>query len=72
MFALKYRADGTLDKHKVGLVAEGFTQTYGVDYFVTFSSVAKLNIVRVLLLVSVNKVWPIYQLDVKNAFLNGD
>ncbi|KAA0025138.1 Retrovirus-related Pol polyprotein from transposon TNT 1-94 [Cucumis melo var. makuwa] len=72
VFTLKYKADGTLDRHKTRLVAKGFTQTYGVDYSETFSPVAKLNIVRVLLSVAVNKDWPLYQLDIKNAFLNGD
>ncbi|KAL0560616.1 hypothetical protein IC582_001025 [Cucumis melo] len=72
VFSLKYKADGTLDRHKVRLVVKGFTQTYGIDYSETFSPIAKLNTVRVLLFVAVNKDWPLYQLDVKNAFLNGD
>ncbi|KAL0546639.1 hypothetical protein IC582_016551 [Cucumis melo] len=72
VFTLKYKAGRTLDRHKVRLVAKGFTQTYGVDYSETFSPVAKLNTVKVLLSVAVNRDWPLYQLDVKNAFLNGD
>ena len=72
MFTLKYRANGTIDEHKVRLVAKGFTQTYRIDYCETLSPIAKLNTIRVLLSVVVNKDWPLYQLDVKNAFLNGD
>ncbi|KAL4038503.1 hypothetical protein IC575_002124 [Cucumis melo] len=70
VFTLKYKADETLDRHKTRLVAKGFTQTYGVDYSKTFSPITKLNTVRVFLSVAVNKDWSLYQLDVKNAFLN--
>lgn len=48
------------------------TQTFGVYYKETFSSVAKMNIVRVLLYIVVNCGWSIYQIDVKNAFMHGD
>ncbi|MGV7988856.1 reverse transcriptase domain-containing protein, partial [Mycobacterium kansasii] len=51
---------------------KGYTQTHGVDYFETFSPVAKLNSIRVVLSLAVNLSWPLFQLDVKNAFLHGD
>ncbi|KAK4404691.1 Vacuolar protein sorting-associated protein 52 A [Sesamum angolense] len=65
-------ADGTLERYKARLVAKGFTQTYGVDYFETFSPVARLNSIRVLFSLAVNLSWPMYQMDIKNAFLYGD
>ena len=46
---MKYKSDGTLDRYKARLVAKGFTQTYQVDYSETFSPVAKLNMIKVLL-----------------------
>ena len=55
VFALKYRAYGILDRHKVRLVAKGFIETHGIDYSETFSPIAKLNTVRVLLSVPINK-----------------
>jgi Reverse transcriptase (RNA-dependent DNA polymerase) len=72
VFTLKYGPTGTIDRYKARLVAKGFSQTYGVDYEETFSLVAKLNTIRVLLSITANLDWPLHQFDVKNAFLRGD
>lgn len=53
-------------------MAKGFTQEYGIDYEETFAPVAKMTYVRALIAVASFRNWKIYQMDVKNAFLNGD
>jgi len=53
-------------------VAKGYTQTYDIDYFETFSPVARMNSTRILFFIVVNLSWPLFQMDIKNAFLYGD
>ena len=71
VFTVKYNADGMVKRCKARLVAKGYTQTYGIDYEETFAPVAKANKIRVLLSLACNLDWPLFQLDAKNAFLNG-
>lgn len=69
---MKNKEDGSIDRYKARLVARGFTQSYVIDYQQTFAPVAKLNTIKILLSLVVNQDWPLFQLNVKNAFLNWD
>ena len=67
---MKLNQEGRIQKHKARLVARGFTQKPGIDFYETFSLVASLETIRIIITVAAQKKWKIFQLDVKLAFLN--
>ena len=70
-FKKKTDADGNVTIYKARLVAKGFRQVQGIDYDETFSPVAMLKSVRIMLAIAAFYDYEIWQMDVKTAFLNG-
>jgi hypothetical protein len=72
VYKVKTKVDGSIERYKARLVAQGFQQSYGCDYEETFAPVAHTTIVYTLIDVAAIHSWTISQMDVKNAFLHGD
>ena len=71
IFKRKIGADGKINTFKARLVAKGFRQREGIYYKETFSPVAMLESIQILLVVAAHYDYKVWQIDVKTAFLNG-
>nr|XP_016512631.1 PREDICTED: uncharacterized mitochondrial protein AtMg00820-like [Nicotiana tabacum] len=72
VFKIKYRADGEFKRYKARLVAKWYNQIEGLDYQETFSLVVKMVTARVVLALAAAHNWNLHQMDVYNAFLQGN
>jgi ABC-type Na+ transport system ATPase subunit NatA len=72
VFKKKLRPDDTIDKYKARLVAKGYTQKEGEDFFDTYSLVARMTTIRVLLFLATSYSLLVHQIDVKITFFNGE
>ncbi|GJY89716.1 zinc finger, CCHC-type containing protein [Tanacetum coccineum] len=70
LFKKKTNMDGEVHTYKARLVAKGCTQTYGIDYEETFSPVADIRAIRILIAIATYYDYEIWKMDVKTAFLN--
>lgn len=70
-WVLKRKPDGNSFKYKARLVAQGFSQKYGVDYDEVFAPVARGTTMRILLSLAGKKNLIVKHYDVASAFLNG-
>ena len=71
LLKVKRDENGSVDRFKARLVAQGYSQVKGVDYDEVFSPVARYSSVRSLLALANAQDLEIHQMDVKTAFLNG-
>jgi hypothetical protein len=71
VFKHKFKGDGSLERYKGRWVLRGFTQRPSIDFSENFSPVVKPATVRTVLSLALSHSWPIHQLDVNNAFLQG-
>ncbi len=72
VFCLKKDALGRIAQYKARLVAQGFSQVEGIDYFDTYAPVAKLASIRTILALAARLDLEIHQIDIKSAYLNGE
>ncbi len=57
VYKIKHNADGFVSRYKARLVAKGYAQTYGIDYEETYSPVAKMTIIRTIIVMATTKGW---------------
>nr|GEY42599.1 ribonuclease H-like domain-containing protein [Tanacetum cinerariifolium] len=72
IYKIKYKSSGDIDRYKARLVVKSCSKKESVDFDETFSPVVKMSTIRCLIALSVTDNWPLFQLDVNNAFLYGD
>jgi hypothetical protein len=72
VFRNKLNEDGQVTRNKARLVCKGYAQIEGIDFEETFSPVAKMEAIRLLLAYACSKNVKVYQMDVKSCFLNGE
>ncbi|XP_019238315.1 PREDICTED: uncharacterized protein LOC109218405 [Nicotiana attenuata] len=72
VYKIKYTSSREVEKYMARLVAKGYSQKEGLDYQETFSPVVKMVTARSFVAIAATKCWTLYQMDVYNAFLQGD
>jgi hypothetical protein len=72
VFKNKLNKDGQVTRNKVILVCKGYAQIERIDFEETFSPVARMEAIRLLLAYACSKNVKVYQMDVKSSLLNGE
>ena len=68
IYKTKYNEHGELEKCKSRLVAKGYTHKHGIDYTVVYAPIARIETIRIIVALTAQRNWNIFQLDVKSTF----
>nr|GEY56507.1 retrovirus-related Pol polyprotein from transposon TNT 1-94 [Tanacetum cinerariifolium] len=71
MYALTNDEENTVIQNKSRLVVRGYCQEEGLDFEESFASVARMEAIRIFLAYDAHKLFTVFQMDVKTAFLHG-
>jgi len=69
VFKVKYESDGSIQRFRARLVAKGFTQAYGTDYWDTYSPVFSYTSLRTIFAIATERDMQLDQFDLKNGFI---
>lgn len=72
IYKVKFHANGSIKRFEARLMAKGFNKIKGLNYVDTYSPVAKMTTVRMVIALTIIHNWFVKQLDINNAFLHGD
>ena len=72
IYKTKLNPDGSIKRYKSRLVAKGFTQREGIDYYETYAPVSSKDLLRIVMALVDHFDLELHQMDVKTAFLNGE
>ena len=72
VFVIKRKPDGSIDKYKARLVAQGCSQKYNIDYRETYAPVVRHSTIRIVLALAVQHKLLVWHIDIVAAYLNGD
>ena len=72
VFRIKHKANGSIEKCKAQLIACRFMQIHGVDYFETYSPIAKLASFCLILTIAACHSWEVHAFNFNGAYLNGE
>jgi hypothetical protein len=72
VYKIKTHVNESTAKFKARLVAQSFQQWAGEDFDETYAPVVKYNTLRTIIAIAGHRSWPIFHLDVKTAFWNGE